>query len=648
MLSLQFVKGTLSTIKHEGEVKILAKEIVIVGAGYAGVAAARKLGKKFKKDESVNITLIDRHSYLTYMTELHEVAAARVEHDAIKYDLQRIFNKLKKVDLVTDSIESIDYDRQELVGEQGTYKFDYLLLAIGGEANDFGVEGVKEHGFTLWSMEAAEEIREHIIETVYNASREHDEKLRREMLTFVVCGAGFTGVEMVGELNEWVPYLAKEYKLRESEFTVHNVEAAPTILNTVTEVEQDRALRYMRKEGIQVSLGDGIVKVAPDHIALASGRVIPTRTTIWTAGVQANQEAAEWGFERARAGRLVADEFMQAKGHDNVWVAGDLVYYEEPETGRPTPQIVQAAEQTGDTAAHNMIAAITGEEKEAYKGKYDGNMVSIGSRYGVALLYGKYHLQGFMAMMVKHVSNVIYFLSIRSLYYAVMYVRDEFFDVKNGRNILGAHLNTKGNVLWSVPLRIFYGSMWLVEGLKKTFGMFGGTSWFGDNVVFPFPWLQEVVSGATDATTAASDVATDVAETVFSLNYVYGEEPMLVFKEMPGWFASIMEFMMPNQDVALFMQKMMSLVELGIGIFLILGLFTWLVSAVTVGLVAMFCLSGMFVWVNLWFVPVAIALMNGAGRAFGLDYWVIPWLGKLLDKWAYGTPRHIYNKGINN
>ena len=648
MLLFQLVKGILSTIKHEEEVENLAKEIVIVGAGYAGVAAARKLGKKFKNDESVNITLIDRHSYLTYMTELHEVAAGRVEHDAIKYDLQRIFKKLKKVDLVTDSIETIDYDRQELVGAERTYKFDYLLLAIGGEANDFGVEGVKEHGFTLWSMEAAESIREHIINTVYNASREHDEKLRREMLTFVVCGAGFTGVEMVGELNEWVPYLAKEYKLRESEFTVHNVEAAPTILNTVTEIEQDRALRYMRKEGIQVSLGDGIVKVAPDHIALASGRVIPTHTTIWTAGVQANQEAAEWGFERARAGRLVADEFMQAKGHDNVWVAGDLVYYEEPETGRPTPQIVQAAEQTGDTAAHNMIAAITGDEKEAYKGKYDGNMVSIGSRYGVALLYDKYHLQGFMAMMVKHVSNVIYFLSIRSLYYAVMYVRDEFFDVKHGRNIFGAHLSTKGNVLWSVPLRIFYGSMWLVEGLKKTFGMFGGTSWFGDTVVFPFPWLQEVVSGATDATTAASDVATDVAEAVFSLNYVYGEEPMLVFKEMPGWFASIMEFMMPNQDVALFMQKMMSLVELGIGIFLILGLFTWLVNAVTVGLVAMFCLSGMFVWVNVWFVPVAIALMNGSGRAFGLDYWVMPWLGKILDKWAYGTPRHIYNKGINN
>lgn len=628
--------------------EILAKEIVIVGAGYAGIAAARKLGKKFKKDESVNITLIDRHSYMTYMTELHEVAAARVEPDAIKYDLQRIFKKLKKVDLVTDSITNIDYDKQELVGEQRNYKYDYLVLAIGGEANDFGVEGVKEHGFTLWSIEAAEEIRKHVEETVYAASREHDDVKRRAMLSFVVCGAGFTGVEMVGELNEWLPKLAKEYKIKQNEISVHNVEAAPSILNTVTEVEQERSLKFMRKEGIQVSLGDGIVKVAEDHIELASGRKIPSYTTIWTAGVQANQEAAEWGFERARAGRLVADEYMKAKGHDNIWLAGDVVYYEEPETGRPTPQIVQAAEQTGDTAAHNLIAAITGEEKEAYKGKYDGNMVSIGSRYGVALLYDKYHLQGFIAMLVKHVSNIIYFLSIRSFYYAFMYVKHEFFDVKDKRNIFRGHTSRKGNVLWTVPLRIFYGAMWTVEGLKKTFGLFGGSSWFGENVVFPFPWLQEVVSGASDATSSASTAATEVAETVFSLNYVYGEEPMLVFDSMPGWFASIMEFMMPNQDVALFMQKMMSLVELGIGLAIMAGLFTWIISAVTVGLVAMFCLSGMFVWVNMWFIPVAIALMNGSGHAFGLDHWVMPWLGKLLDKWAYGTPKHIYKPGIDN
>ena len=121
---------------------------------------------------------------------------------------------------------------------------------------------------------------------------------------------------------------------------------------------------------------------------------------------------------------------------------------------------------------------------------------------------------------------------------------------------------------------------------------------------------------------------------------------MLVFDEMPGWFASIMEFMMPNQDVALFMQKMMSLVELGIGLALIAGLFTFLVSGLTVVLVAMFCLSGMFVWVNMWFIPAAIALMMGAGRAFGLDYYVMPWLGKLFDGWIWGKPKHIYTDNI--
>lgn len=629
----------------------MAKEIVIVGAGYAGVAAARKLGKKYKKDKTVNITLIDRHSYLTYMTELHEIAGGRLEPDAIKYDLRRIFHRLPNVKLVTDEVKEINHDTNVVEGEQGAYKFDYLILAVGAEPNDFGIEGVKDNGFTLWSMEDAERVREHIIDMVYKAAREHDPIKRRALLSFLVAGGGFTGVEMIGELVEWLPVLAKEHKLNEDEISFHLVEAAPKILNTVTEKEQDRAMKYMRKQGIDITLGDGIVKIAEDHIELASGKRIDTYTSIWTAGIKANTDAADWGVEQARAGRLVADQYMQAKGYENVFVAGDLVYFEDPNNNNmPTPQIVQAAEQTGDTAAANIIAEISGTEKEAYNGKYDGNMVSIGSTYGVAYLSDKYSLQGFMAMFIKHAANVVYFLGIGSIYYAWLYVRHEFFTIKHKRNIFGGHLAAHGNILWSVPLRIFYGAMWVVEGLKKTFGMFGGSSWFGDNVVFPFPWLQEEVtsaaSGAAEATTAASGVAETseaVAEQIFSLNYVYGEEPMLVFDSMPNWFASIMEFMMPNQDVALFMQKMMSIVELGIGLALIAGLFTFLVSGLTVVLVAMFCLSGMFVWVNMWFIPVAIALMMGAGRSFGLDYWVMPWLGKFFDKLIWGHPKHIYS-----
>lgn len=644
----------------------MTKDIVVVGAGYAGISAARQLAKKYKKGNDVTITLIDKNSFHTYMTELHEVAAGRVEPEAIKYDLQRIFKKYPKVNLVTDKVVSIDYDNKKVIAENQTLTFDYLLLAMGGEANDFGTPGVKENGFTLWSIEAAEKIHNHIIESCLKAMGEHDDAKRRALLTFTVIGAGFTGIEMIGELIDWVPILAKRYKLDPKEFSLKVVEAMPNILNMVTEKEQTKARKYLEKKGVELILADGVTSVEKDALHLSSGRVVPTYTSIWTAGVKANTDTANFGIEQARAGRLVANQYMEAQGKENVYVAGDLVYFEDQsQEGRPVPQIVQAAEQTGHTAAHNIIAAISGGEKEAFKGKYDGFMVSIGSKYTVAYVMDKYHMSGFIASAMKHFTNLLYFFTIRSFYNIGAYMRHEFFDVKDGRNMFGRHTSSKGNRLWLVPLRIFYGSVWLFEGVKKAFGLFGTTSWFGDKVVFPFPWLQqaaeatsgaseaatstsssvaEAVSGASQAAEGAGQAATEASHQIFSLSYAYGEEPMQVLKAMPDWFEAIMKFMMPNQEVALFMQKFMTCVEIAIGLALIAGAFVWLVSAATAAMVVMFSLSGMFFWVNIWFIPVAIALMAGAGRSLGLDYWIMPWLGRLLDRWIYGKPKHLYRR----
>ncbi len=641
--------------------------IVVVGAGYAGVAATKFMAKKFKKDPDVAITLIDRHSYHTMMTELHEVAGGRVEPEAIQYDLQRLFARKKNVQLVTDTVTAIDKEKKVVKTKLGNYPFDYVVLGMGGEPNDFGTPGVKENGFTLWSFENAVKIREHIEKTVAKAAIEPDATVRKAMLTFVVCGSGFTGIEMIGELIDWKDRLAKEYKLDPSEFNLKVVEAMPTILNMLDRNDAAKAERYLKKKNVDLVLNAPIVEVAKDHIKLKDGSVIPTHTLIWTAGVKATSDAADFGLEAARGNRLIANEYMEAKGYEdkNIYVIGDLVYYEEfPNT--PTPQIVQAAEQTGHTAAANIVASVKGSEKHKFKGNYQGFMVSIGSKWGVANLFDKIHLSGFLAIVMKHVVNLKYFFDIRSGYYMFQYLMHEFFHIKDDRNVTRGHSSRYGNVLWSVPLRVFYGLVWFIEAFKKIVGdgqwlkpgtWFGEGSWFTGNSVFPWTWdyqsVADVASGASQAAEATSGAsgagATATAETAtqvahFGLSYAYGEQPMAVIEKSPDWFMSIMKFIMPNMEVAMFFQKMMVFVEIGIALALMAGLFTWLFSATTIVLVLTFCMSGMFYWTNIWFLPVAFALMNGSGRAVGLDRWVIPWLQKTLGKWWYGTPRSMYGQ----
>lgn len=639
------------------------KNIVVVGAGYSGVSATKFLAKKLKKDSDVTITLIDRHSYHTMMTELHEVAGGRVEPEAIQYDLQHLFARKKNVQLVTDTVTAIDKENKVVTTKLGSYPFDYLVLGMGGEPNDFGTPGVKENGFTLWSFEDAVRIREHILTTVAKAALEPDAAVRKAMLTFVVCGSGFTGIEMVGELIDWKERLAKDHKLDPSEITLKVVEAMPTILNMLGRNDAAKAERYLKAKNVELVLNAPIVEVAPDHIKLKDGSTIPTHTLIWTAGVKATSDAADFGLEKARGNRLVANEYMEAKGYEdkNIYVIGDLVFYEEfPNT--PTPQIVQAAEQTGHTAASNIVAAIKGGEKHKFKGNYQGFMVSVGSKWGVANLFNKIHLSGFLAIIMKHIVNLKYFFDIRSGYYMFQYIMHEFFHIKDDRNVARGHTSRYGNVLWSVPLRIFYGLVWLLEAFKKIVGegewlkpstWFGEGSWFQGDSVFPWTWDYQA---ATDAASSASaDVASAAsgaadagagAETVahFGLSYGYGEQPMAVIEKAPDWFVSIMKVVMPNMEVAMFFQKMMVFVEIGIALAIIAGLFTWLFSATTIVLVATFCLSGMFFWVNIWFIPVAFALMNGSGRAVGLDRWVIPWLQRTLGNWWYGKPKSMYGQ----
>ena len=158
------------------------------------------------------------------------------------------------------------------------------------------------------------------------AAIEPDAEKRKAMLTFVVCGSGFTVFEMVGELMDWRDRLAKDFKLSKDDFTLKVVEAMPTILNMLDRGGAAKAERYMKKHGVEILTESPIVEVAKDHIVLKDGSTIPTHTLIWTAGVKATSDAADFGIEKARANRLVANQYMQAKGYEdkNIYIIGGL------------------------------------------------------------------------------------------------------------------------------------------------------------------------------------------------------------------------------------------------------------------------------------------------------------------------------------
>ncbi|MDR1605497.1 MAG: NAD(P)/FAD-dependent oxidoreductase [Streptococcaceae bacterium] len=642
------------------------KKIIVIGAGFAGIKATKTLSKKLKNE--AEITLIDKHSYHTMMTQLHEVAAGRVPFTNAQYDLHKLFAHRKNVQILTDEVLGLDQAGKTVTTKSsGTLAYDYVIVAIGGEPNDFGVPGVKDHAFTLWSMADALKIKRHLEAIVEKASLEHDDAKRKAMLNFVVAGSGFTGIEMVGELIDWRKVVARDYKLDEAEISLNVVEMMPTILNTLDRADADKVVTYLGKKNVNLLLNQTITEVASDHIKIKDGADIPTHTLIWTTGVQGNTQAQAYGLaESERGHRLTANAYMEAIGFEDqgVYVAGDVSGFIEEATGRPTPQIVEAAEQTAHTAADNIIAAIKGGDKHQFVGKYQGTMVSVGSKWGVASLMGKLHLSGFFAMAVKHLIYILYTLQIGSLWYFFTYLKNEFFHTPNNRNLFRGHTSRLGNVLWSVPLRIFYGLVWLTEASTKWIGdgqllhpstWFGKGSWFTNDLHFPFAWLKETAdvaagasTGAADTTAAASGAATSGAAEAtqsaaeFGLSYSYGHEPMAVLDKVPHWLEPVFKVMIPNKEVALLMQKFMSIVEVALAFALIVGAFTWLAAAATAALTVMFSLSGMFYWVNIWFIFVAIALMNGSGRSFGLDKWLQPWLQKHFFKWWYGKSKSLY------
>lgn len=574
-------------------------KIVILGAGYAGVEAAKVLNKRFKNDDSVKITLINQNPYHTLLTELHEIAGHRTEKESVMVDLYQVF-KSTKVELVTDKIIAVDQENQVLTSSTANYEYDYLILGVGSEPAYFGVEGVKENAFTIWSLKDALKIRHHIEDIFQKAREEKDKAKKKKLLTIIVAGSGFTGVEVVGELMEWKKILCAQHDIDEKEVTLYNVEAMPNILPILKPNLQKKALRYMERKGVKVLTGAAIIKATQDGIVLKDGTEIEAGTLIWTCGVQGNSFCVQTGFTEGKRCRVLVNDYLQTIDKENIYAVGDIAYYEV--NGKPIPQIVETAIQTGKCGAKNVIADIENKEKEKFQLNTHGFMVSIGSHYCVAELMGV-QLTGFFAMMMKHLVNMHYLWGVGGIRLIWNYMRHEFFYMEDRRSFVGGHLSHKTQSLWIILLRIYVGVLWLLEGLNKV-----KEGWL-------IPGNIKIVY------TAAGSGASQTAS--------IGPAPILT--QPPAIYQWFMDTIVtPN---AMLFQSSVVIMEILIGLALIAGLFTFLASLASIGLAANFILSAMAGYDILWFVFAAIALMGGSGRSFGLDHYVIPW----IKKWWMGT-----------
>lgn len=468
------------------------KNVVVVGAGFAGITATRKLAKQLKGTD-YQIVLIDKHPFMTYMTELHEVATGRVQPEHVRKDLGTLFHNDKNVKLVTAEVSDIDKDQKIVKTSIGDVPYEKLVLATGGTTNTFGTPGVEEFGFTLWSYEEALRLRAHIEDVICRGAVELDPAKRAAMLHIVVVGSGFTGTELAGELMDQRHSLALSNGLDEDEIKIDIIEATPTILNMLTKRDlADKAEKHFEAHNVHIYKSTSVVEVKENAAVLKDGTEVPTQTLIWTAGVKAKDQGAQWGLNLGPGGRFMADEYSRAVGYEDIYVSGDAAAYQDPKLADPnnkragwTPQTVEGAESASNTIVPNIVYDLTqkGQRKE-FKGRYQGYAVSIGSRYAVGILnqIGNFKigksgigLSGFFANMFKHVINIYFYLQIHSFYYLGHYLRDEFFNAPDGREPFFGWASRHANVLFTLPLRIVLGITWITFGSASVFA----GSWIG-------------------------------------------------------------------------------------------------------------------------------------------------------------------------
>ncbi|MEO5355930.1 MAG: NAD(P)/FAD-dependent oxidoreductase [Nitrospirae bacterium YQR-1] len=382
------------------------KRVVIVGAGFGGLWAAKSLAKK-----NVDVLLIDRNNYHTFFPLLYQVAAAELEPEDIVYPVRSIIRNYSNIKFILADIEKIDFSNKIVKSCDYAIHYDYLVLATGTITQFFETPGAEQYAFQLKNLQQGVELRSHILNCFELASRKITEAHKQSLLTFTVVGGGPTGVEFSGALAELIhgPFKKDFPNIDFNYVHVILIEAANSLLVSFPKNLRDYAQGRLSRMGVEIMLQTFVSHVTEQTVHLKDKGVIPTETVLWTAGVCADPITEKWGLPTTRNNLVKVLPTLALESYPEVFAIGDVSSIDEGR--RQLPMTAPVAIQQGVLAAKNIMAAITEKPLENFTYKDRGAMVTIGRNSAVALI-GKKTFTGFFAWiiwLVIHLMNLIGF-----------------------------------------------------------------------------------------------------------------------------------------------------------------------------------------------------------------------------------------------
>jgi len=386
------------------------KHVVILGAGFAGIAAALVLEKQ-QKVLKYRVTLIDRNPYHLFTPSLYEVATSEEPQGNIAIPLKEFFNN--RIHIITDMVETIDSTKQQIhLSNNQTVPYDFLVITLGSIPAFMHIPGLQEHCIPLKTLADAVKIKEKI-RTLCCEEGKCNRKVE-----LVIGGGGFSGTELAAEMLTYKNRIAKQNHLSPDCLNITIIQGSSALLKELDKKVSDIAQKRLSNPNVTLAFGGHIKEVTDKQVLTDDGKLYPYTIFIWTGGVEANHTLKNSGFSITKRGEVEVMETLQVKGFQNIFAGGDNASYIDPKTQQPVPWLAQTAESEGKIIGENIIRLIKNQPLKSFRYHHLGYIVPLRGRYAVAQLICGIILTGFFGWVFQQVTFFYYLLHILPVFKA--------------------------------------------------------------------------------------------------------------------------------------------------------------------------------------------------------------------------------------